>query len=306
MQLVNLLDSEISAHHHSLVNMAPENQQRSLLPLLTTEQASLVDDYFAALASPHTRELYSRATERFLAWAAGQGIPSINAIGPQHIGAFAEQLAQSFSPMSVRMYLMALRRVFDFLLTSRALPGNPARLVPHPKVDEPVGGKTVPLTSKEADTLLGSIKGTSFADLRDRAIFSLLLFTDVPATGIVGLRVRDYLKNADGVWLRICEKAGRVFHVQVHEPTQKSIEQYLSCLPSADPSEPLFRANSRGFSRPIHRLSLPELIVRRAAAAGFKRRVSAQQLRMTGRTQYGSQRPVVRLKAQTQLPLFSP
>jgi hypothetical protein len=43
-------------------------------------------EFFAAnIRNPHTRRAYARAAEEFLAWCAGAGVPSIDAVQPVHV-----------------------------------------------------------------------------------------------------------------------------------------------------------------------------------------------------------------------------
>ena len=45
-------------------------------------------EFFAAnIRNPHTRRAYGRAAAEFLAWCDDQGVPSVTAVQPLHVGA---------------------------------------------------------------------------------------------------------------------------------------------------------------------------------------------------------------------------
>jgi hypothetical protein len=48
-------------------------------------------EFFAAnIRNAHTRRAYARAAEKFLAWCAAAGVPSIGAVQPVHVATWIE------------------------------------------------------------------------------------------------------------------------------------------------------------------------------------------------------------------------
>jgi integrase/recombinase XerD len=268
--------------------MSVELQPRALMSLLTPVLAERILQYVAeTVANLNTRDAYWRAMKRFLEWAPTHGVASIEEVGQGHVEVYVEELKRSLSPLSVRMHLTALRRVFGCLVANKVIAANPVQGVENPKVVEPVGGKTVGLTEAEARGLVNSVVGDEICDLRDRAIIGVLLYTSARASAVAGLKVGDYQKTGARAWFRIDESRGRIVHVPAHPQAVKLLDQYLAALGDrvGGPDEPLFRSrwSDRG---QIQRADIYRMVKRRAANAGINVAISPHSFRVAGATAF--------------------
>lgn len=274
-------------------------QRLQQLSLLSPEQRESVLSYFSGLQNASTRDTYGRAMARFLEWARAAGFPALEALGPQHVGAYAEDLGASFSPMSVRMHLIALRRVFEWLVVAKVLSTNPTRAVPNPNVAATDANPTQALDPALAVKLLSSIRGSTFADIRDRALITVLMFADVPVTSFITLLRRDYIRTADEAWFRIHLKRGRIMHVHASSAVAAAMDEYLAILGPYDLDGPLFVAVPNG--QGINRVTVNFALSGRARKAGIKEKVTPQIIRVTGRGALPN--APIRVEANTQLAL---
>ena len=136
----------------------------SALPQLVAaagERASMrFLEFFAAnIRNPHTRRAYARAADKFLAWCASAGVPSIAAVQPVHVATWIE------AAPSVKHRLAAIRHLFDWLVNGQVMAVNPAHSVRGPK-HVVTSGQTPMLDSTEARALLDSIDTASVVGLR--------------------------------------------------------------------------------------------------------------------------------------------
>jgi site-specific recombinase XerC len=98
--------------------------------------------------NPHTRPVYARAADEFLAWCASAGVPSIGAVQPVHVATWIEAGTRALAAPSVKRRLAAIRHLFDWLVT-----GDPAGSVRGPRHVVTVGQTSV-LDLAEARALL--------------------------------------------------------------------------------------------------------------------------------------------------------
>lgn len=85
--------------------------------------------FAAAIRNPNTGWTYGRAVADFLAWCADQGVSTVAAVQPVHVAAWIEQQTRLLSASTAQVQLGAIRRLFDWLMTGKIVPSNPARSV---------------------------------------------------------------------------------------------------------------------------------------------------------------------------------
>ena len=90
---------------------------------------------------------------------------------------------------------------------------------------------------------LEAIKGDSFKDIRDKALFSVLLYSWARVSALVTLKVEDYYQRKGERWLRLQEKRGKIHEVPVHSKAREAVDQWLLASGlGSNPSAPLFPA----------------------------------------------------------------
>ena len=88
-------------------------------------------------------------------------------------------------------------------------------------------GKTPVLTAEEARGLLDGIDLSTLADLRDRALLGVLVFSFARITAAVSMRVADYYTQGEGSFFRLHEKGGRYNVVPAHHLAQEYVDAYI-------------------------------------------------------------------------------
>jgi site-specific recombinase XerC len=114
-------------------------------------------EFFAAnIRNPHTRRAYARAAEEFLGWCASVGVRSIADVQPVHVATWIEVGTRELAAPSAKQRLAAIRHLFDWLVSGRVVPVNPAGSVRGPR-HVITCGQTPVLDPAEARALLDSI-----------------------------------------------------------------------------------------------------------------------------------------------------
>ena len=116
---------------------------------------------------------------------------------------------------TVKQHLAAIRMLCDWLVVNQVLPVNPAVAVRGPK-HVVTKGATPVLTQGEARKLLDHIDTGTLAGLRDRALFSVMLYSFARVSAVLGMRRQDYFAQGSRGWLRLHEKGWRRHDVPAH------------------------------------------------------------------------------------------
>src|SRR6476659_7590712 len=128
-------------------------------------------------------------------------------------------------------------------------------------------------------------------DIRDKAIFCVLLYSWCRVSALTNLSVADYYERGGTRWLRFQEKRGKEHEVPVHSKAKEAVDLWLerSHLAS-NPSAPLFPSFGKKReaieSRCLDRRSVLKLVGKRAKASGILKRVCCHSFRATGVTEY--------------------
>ena len=183
----------------------------------------------------------------------------------------------------------AIRVLCDWLVVSQVLPVNPAAAVRGPK-HVVTKGATPVLTPAEARKLLEHIDTGTLAGLRDRALFSVMLYSFARVSAVLGMRRQDYFQQGSRGWLRLHEKGGKRHDVPAHHRAAEALDEYLDACGLEAAGEALFqsvdRAGERLTGRALTRRVVLAMIKRRASAAGLPASTCCHTFRATGITAY--------------------
>ena len=245
-------------------------------------------EFFAGrIANPRTRAAYGRAVGQFLAWCEARGLGPRGGV-PASRGRLHPDPPRDRSP-TVKQHLAAIRVLCDWLVVSQVLPVNPAAAVRGPK-HVVTKGATPVLTPAEARKLLEHIDTGTLAGLRDRALFSVMLYSFARVSAVLGMRRQDYFQQGSRGWLRLHEKGGKRHDVPAHHRAAEALDAYLEAAGLEDGREALFqsvdRAGERLTGRALTRRVVLAMIKRRAAAAGLPPSTCCHTFRATGITAY--------------------
>jgi site-specific recombinase XerD len=248
-------------------------------------------EFFAAtIRNRNTRAAYVRAVSSFLNWEGVSGLASLRDVRPLHVATYIEECCDQVSAPTVKLRLAALRGLFDWLVRSGVMDGNPAHAVRGP-THEVVRGKTPILSASETRRLLESIPTETVVQLRDRALIALMTYSFARVSAAVGMDVEDLVQTAGRSWVRLREKRGKVHELPIHHKLLDHLDAYLERAGHRDQAKaPLFQS-SRGRSGLLtgHRLSRHDaytMIRRRAVTAGIVARIGNHSFRGTGITTF--------------------
>jgi site-specific recombinase XerC len=95
-------------------------------------------EFFANIRNPNTRRAYARACHQFFAWCDERGL-TLMTIRPVDVARYIETRLQTHSAPDVKQQLAAVRMLFNWLITGKIVPLNPAAAVRGPRhVGRPV------------------------------------------------------------------------------------------------------------------------------------------------------------------------
>ena len=190
---------------------------------------------------------------------------------------------------TVKQHLAAIRMLCDWLVVNQVLPVNPAAAVRGPK-HVVAKGATPVLTPAEARKLLDHIDTGTLAGIRDRALFSVMLYSFARVSAVLGMRRQDYFGQGNRGWLRLHEKGGKRLDVPAHHRAAAAIDEYVEAAELEEPRASLFQsvdpAGERLTGRALTRRVVLAMIKRRAAAAGLPPSTCCHTFRATGITAY--------------------
>lgn len=271
------------------------------------ETKEAVWEFFTAtISNKHTRKTYARGIRDLSAFAEGLGI-SLIAMKPIHVAAWVEDARTRFAITTVKLYLTAVKMLFNYLVIKRVLETSPAAPVKGPRFSRDVGTTPV-VTQGEARELLASIDVTTLKGRRDRAMIAVMLMTFCRAGALVQVRVRDVVLESGRTWLHLFEKGSKLRKIPVSAKLQGLLEPYLEDATAgvgARPEDFLFRSMAtRGkkevlSSRPLSVRDVFRVSNERARAVGIEN-ICSHSMRGAGITAYlenGGQLEVAQLLA---------
>jgi integrase/recombinase XerD len=241
----------------------------------------------ARVRNPNTRSAYRIAWRSFLVFCSARQLELEN-VKAYHVGAWLDQHPGSRSTQ--RQHLAAVRLLFDHLMMRGVVEYNPAARARPPRLVRE-SSHTPVFEEAEIAAFLDSIKPNSLKDIRDRAIFCVLLYSWCRASALINLTVADYHERAGQRWLRFQEKRGKEHEVPVHSTARAAIDIWLEASGVAsNPAAPLFPAFGKDREniefRNLNRRSILKLVEKRANASGIIKRVCCHSFRATGITEY--------------------
>lgn len=239
--------------------------------------------FYGELRNAHTRRAYGHATTQFLAWCSKRGL-ALHQIAPGDVGQYFDGL--SFSTVTQKLHLSAIRRLFDFLVNRHAVILNPAATV-RTERHQVIEGKTPEIAVEQVRLLLASIDTQTVIGLRDRAIIATLIYTASRIGAVAKLERQHFYDAGDQHCLRFSEKGGKSREIPVRHDLQMFLSEYLIAtgLSRADKQSPLFRAAVRRTnlltSRSLTAGDMGRMVKRRMKDVGLPERLSPHSFRVT-------------------------
>src|SRR6266446_3979804 len=225
----------------------------------------------ARVRNPNTRSAYRVAWRSFLAFCSARQL-ELGECKAYHVGAWLDRHPGSKSTQ--RQHLAAVRLLFDSLLMRGVVEYNPAARAKPPKLVRE-SSRTPVFEQAEIAAFLASIKPNTLKGIRDKAIFSVLLYSWCRVSALTSLRVADYYERSGTRWLRFQEKRGREHELPVHSKAREAIDLWLeACGLCSNAEAPLFPAfakdRDRLSSRHLNRRSILKLVEKQADAGAAR------------------------------------
>ena len=196
-------------------------------------------EFFAGrIANERTRAAYGRAVGQFLAWCEARGL-GLDAVSPLHVAAYIR--THPGSVPTVKQHLAAIRMLCDWLVVNQVLPVNPVAAVRGPK-HVVTNGATPVLSPAEARKLLDCIDTGTLAGRRDRALFSVMLYSFARVSAVLGMRRGDYFQQGSRGCLRLHEKGGKRHDIPAHHRAAEALDKYLEAAELEEPKATLFQS----------------------------------------------------------------
>jgi site-specific recombinase XerC len=143
-----------------------------------------------------------------------------------------KELQEKHGAPGVKQQLAAVRMLFDWLITGRVVPMNPAAAVRGPKHIVKTGTTPV-LDAKEWRKLIDSIPTETVRDLRDRALIATLSCSFARITAALKMKVEDLRPQGAGWRVRLHEKGSKEHEMPCHHALAEACT--LTSPPPASP-----------------------------------------------------------------------
>jgi site-specific recombinase XerD len=173
-------------------------------------------------SAERTRRAYGVDLAGFVAWAKGLHLAPGD-LRHRDVRRYAASLSQDGkASTTVARHLAAIRGLYDFLVRTEQVGGNPAELVSSPKKPQKLPNV---LTGEQMRMLLEGIPAHTSLELRDRAMFELAYSCGLRCEEIVNLDIDSFDFEADQ--LRVLGKGSKERLLPVGEPARRALERYL-------------------------------------------------------------------------------
>lgn len=221
--------------------------------------------------SPNTVASYSAEVAAFMEFYSGN--PAL--CGPDDISAYLASRASSLSKRSQAHALSALRCYFDYLILEGERKDNPCD-----KVDAPKLGRYLPevLSVEEVTSILDSVPLGSVTGIRDKAILEVLYGCGLRVSEACGFRLSAV--DSDRGFVRIIGKGDKERLVPIGQPALDALDEWLAVRPEPEPGYEDFAFLNR-FGKSLSRVSVFNMVKRRAMEAGVRKSISPHTFRHT-------------------------
>lgn len=236
------------------------------------QTGGLLEEYTRYLSlerglSPRSVEAYASDIGRYLAWAKDAKLDPKSAPKTTLDDFLWDEKQRGIGAASLGRRVNALRSFFTYLAIEGNLPENPAEHLKGPRKP-----KRLPkfLTKRDAERLLATPSGTTFSDVRDRAMLELLYAAGLRVSELVALKPEGV--NLQEGWVRVLGKGSKERMVPVHARALSALRIYLVERERhfKDPGPELFLGRTgRGLSREQFWRILKELGTRAGLTAAI-------------------------------------
>jgi site-specific recombinase XerD len=182
--------------------------------------------------------------------------------------------ARHLSGTSINTYARTVKAFFNWLKAEGIIADNPLAAVPAPRKP-----KTLPKVYSEKD--LRAVYAAAVANIRDEAVFCLLLDSGIRLAELAGLKMGDVDTQSGS--LKVHGKGNKERFAYLGADAAKCVDRYIKeCRQGAARSDFLFLTED---GKPLQARGIQALLLRLGKKAGLDERLSAHKLRHTFATQ---------------------
>lgn len=255
----------------------------------TPEEAS--EEFFTAkISNENTRESYIRDAKQFAGWCVSKKL-TLEEIEPRHVAAYRDQLVKDGKrPATIKRQLSALRMLFSHMVSTGAMPYNPAREVKTQPIRR-AEGKTPALDVAQMHQLFESFDPEKLIDLRDRALIGVMAYTFSRVSAACQLTGADYIDLGRRVVIRLKEKGGVEREIPCHPVLAEYMDAWIKHAGLTGNNVSLFQtftgqAHDTLSGRALSRDEALKMVKRRLARADLSSLFSCHSFRATGITTF--------------------
>ncbi|HEX4046232.1 MAG TPA: site-specific tyrosine recombinase [Elusimicrobiota bacterium] len=225
--------------------------------------------------SPRTVSAYASDVGAFLAWAEKKRLEPRDA-GKNALDDFLwDEKERGLGAASLFRKVEALKSFFAYQAIEGRLPENPAENLKGPRLP-----KRLPkfLTKPDAARLLAAPGGSSYEDVRERAMLEVLYAAGLRVSELLALKPESV--NLQEGWVRVLGKGAKERLVPVHARAVAALKGYLVVRERRfkSPAPELFLGRS---GRPLSRVQFWRVLRALGARAGLGAKVHPHLLRHT-------------------------
>jgi integrase/recombinase XerD len=225
--------------------------------------------------SPRTVSAYSSDVGAFLAWAELKKIEP-RAANKSILDDFLwDEKERGLSATSLFRKVEALKSFFAYQAIEGRLPENPAENLKGPRTP-----KRLPkfLTKADAARLLAAPNGTSYEDVRERALLEVLYAAGLRVSELLSLKPESV--NLQENWVRVLGKGAKERLVPIHPRAASALKAYLSLRERhfKNPAPELFIGRS---GKSLSRVQFWRVLRALGERAGLKTKIHPHLLRHT-------------------------
>jgi len=215
--------------------------------------------------SPKTLRWYRGSLANFATWAEQQGITTTPDVTTSHIRQFLIHLKdEGHNPGGRHTIFCALRAFLNWYKDEYELTDwNPLHKVTAPKRTKEV---KQPIALEDFQKLLRACRGSTFYDLRDRAIFMVLLDTGIRKQELADLLYGDVNLVNGEIYIR-SGKGRKSRTIFIGAKTRRTLNAYLRTRKGLDEDSPLWVTEDGTL---LAYGSIRQVVRRRAEEAGIK------------------------------------
>ena len=246
-------------------------------PDLDSIKAMVID----GLNSPHSKAMYAKAIDDFMAWYRASGAPGLT---KATVNAYKAHLQNTttYAPSTINLRLSAIRRLANEAADNDLIADSQANGVNQVKGITTRGVRLGNwLTLEQAQKLINAPDKTRLKGLRDRAILALMIGAGLRRSEVAALQL-DQLQQRAGRWVipDLIGKGNRTRTVPVPTWAKGALDEWITAANISDGY--LFRPVNKGerlAGAKISSQTIQDIVKQYAEACGFE--LSAHDLRRT-------------------------